>query len=290
MYHSLIKTAIQWLICVDEPLTPEELLELCLTDPTRAPYVQEKDREPMKDIFHILSPLIEIIFESSRYDVWTRTTVVLSHFSVKEYLTSDRAQNSCAPGLVIDDVLSPYNRAQCFLAYIIHVEEHWSSSVDYQTKDDAEWGSQDLSYLSKKLSEDYELLMRFPLLTRAIHTWPRFSRQAEEATLNASQHGPKPGLELNLLCDETMRQFWYRHRDFRFNASYETLSNPILTAHFLGLSRTAARICARSDARVREHAFVEASRCGFEAVIEVSLNAGVDINAEARGVTVLVAA
>lgn len=111
-------TAMQWLVFAKEELTPGALEEACITNPTAQPYVDEESRTSPDRLLEVLSSLVGA----------DGGLVRLAHFSVQEYLFSDRAPPEFR--LYADTAHSFI--AQSCLAYIIH----YHGSTDIKEKEE----------------------------------------------------------------------------------------------------------------------------------------------------------
>lgn len=95
-YLQMTIAALKWLPFSERPLTVQELAEASVINPDSQTIFDEDDRlRGPHDIFQVLSRLVttsnEIISERSDYREGEIVEMIrLAHFSVKEYLISDR--------------------------------------------------------------------------------------------------------------------------------------------------------------------------------------------------------
>jgi ankyrin repeat protein len=140
-YHQEAITALNWLAFSKRPLRIEELAEAVVINPQANPPFNPEDRlRNPHSILQILSSLVTI---SSRTDTddfsdWEEPGEVeeikLAHFSVKEYLTSDRVIPELSP-FRITDVTANRAIAENSLLYIMsydHAENKSSSDRDLE--------------------------------------------------------------------------------------------------------------------------------------------------------------
>ncbi|KAL8992084.1 MAG: hypothetical protein Q9169_007385 [Polycauliona sp. 2 TL-2023] len=93
--------AFQWLSYSEQPLGPEELVDVLAIDAENEPrFDADRRLTEQEDILSICSSLITISHEDHSYK--PRTIVKLAHFSVKEYLISQDILQGPASGYAID--------------------------------------------------------------------------------------------------------------------------------------------------------------------------------------------
>lgn len=135
-YRKEAKNALSWLVFAGRPLYLTELAEAIIINPQADPPFDPEERFPdPQNVLEILSSLITISSSRDRsssdprfaeqyvaedVQMVSTITVRLAHFSVKEYLTSDRIKNSQAQYFAIADVDSHNTLATSCLSYILH--------------------------------------------------------------------------------------------------------------------------------------------------------------------------
>ncbi|KAK3045615.1 hypothetical protein LTR09_012823 [Extremus antarcticus] len=121
--HDDALTALRWLAFERRPLTVGEIVEACVIDPSRDGVVKEHDRGGSEDVLNILAGLVVVDSNRSEdgdgdgikdvlpsqaidvqngnaepgplfYPITKKTRIRLAHFSVKEYLVSNRILDS----------------------------------------------------------------------------------------------------------------------------------------------------------------------------------------------------
>jgi len=114
-YHHQVRRALEWLAFAMRPLTIGELAEAFVTDPENSPPVGERLFTP-EDILEYLPGLVTTTtFHHRReYD-----RIRLAHFSIKEYLVSQRIYSSTASHFAIVEKEANIHIAESCLAYHI---------------------------------------------------------------------------------------------------------------------------------------------------------------------------
>lgn len=289
IYHRPAKAVLQWLISTEAPMKLRELVEICITTVDHKPYVQEGDREAMEAIVDVLSALVEVneVHQPGGYDEGPQ--VVLAHLSVKEYLTSDRIRQSPVSSFALDTSSTAYDRAQCCLAYVIHVEDYCRSSMSFQPKmDNPRTTKSWIDHNQEKLQQKY------PFYMLAASQWFLLQRQREVEVLEP----PKPGLELTLLRNDRSFYTWYlllNNLDWKMCDVYpfkkwrpnqEDCSTwAMRRACLLRLPGTLARMCHQSPTEIdaaknipHGTLLMSASINGFQDMVDVLLDAGANAN------------
>jgi ankyrin repeat protein len=133
-YRQEAKNALCWLIFAGRPLQLAELAEAIIINPQLDPPFDPEERFPdPQNVLEILSSLITVSahkdllspdLEFSEFEapevVATTSTVRLAHFSVKEYLISDRIKGTQAQYFAISDPITHSILAKCCLYYVLH--------------------------------------------------------------------------------------------------------------------------------------------------------------------------
>lgn len=134
-YRQEAKSALLWLAFSERPLRLTELAEAIVINPRSDPPFDPEERFPdPQNVLQILSSLVSISANDTRDGVVV--TVTLAHFSVKEYLVSDRIQESPAQQFTISNSVAHYFIAECCLLYILHyayTAEKANSREDFST-------------------------------------------------------------------------------------------------------------------------------------------------------------
>jgi ankyrin repeat protein len=113
---------LQWLAFSERPLSVEEVAEVIAMDITRSPvFVRDEIMEDPLDTLDICSSLVTVVTEET--GDWSAPAsktqvVVLAHYSVKEYLVSDRIKKGQAAQYSLQDTVCHSIIAQGCLSYL----------------------------------------------------------------------------------------------------------------------------------------------------------------------------
>jgi ankyrin repeat protein len=206
MYQPEALTLLRWLAYARSPPTLGELVDAAITDPDREDYIEIDERGGLRDVLNILSGLV-MLEESTGSNAETsfntrlpagdtstsnpgsgqggtfvhsqhptaHTRVRLSHFSVKEYLESDRILRTKADQFHLESAIGHQTLAQSCLTYL----RHYSTSRE-----------------KTSTKQDLEI---FPLLWYAARSWFYHS---------ALQRDMTGGREASFLQLENARNDW----------------------------------------------------------------------------------
>lgn len=118
--------ALKWLIFSERPLELAELAEAVAIDPdNKLVYPQ--------DVLEFLPSLVIIYEEGSFGRKFVRPLVRLAHFSVQEYLTSDRIKDGPAIGFTIGKDSSHIHIAESSLSYHIYASSRHNLTFQHGT-------------------------------------------------------------------------------------------------------------------------------------------------------------
>jgi ankyrin repeat domain-containing protein 50 len=119
-YREDAMKALLWLAFSDRPLLLAELAEAIVVRPLSHPPFDPEERFPdPESVLQILSSLVSVN-DAGRDRLWRMGTVTLAHFSVKEYLISDRIRKGPAQYFAISSHIAHYFIAECCLLYVLH--------------------------------------------------------------------------------------------------------------------------------------------------------------------------
>ncbi|KIV91422.1 hypothetical protein PV10_05963 [Exophiala mesophila] len=138
-----VHSALMWLAFSTRPLLLEELAEIFVIRTERAVPELEVDARPFhpRDALKCFSSLIleEMIYDPRRGEVGFTyhgvNVVRLFHFSIKEYLTSDRINNGPAARFGFSEVKAQKHIAHSCLAYHLYCVEEATVLSNTQTED-----------------------------------------------------------------------------------------------------------------------------------------------------------
>ncbi|KAJ5500642.1 hypothetical protein N7453_009693 [Penicillium expansum] len=205
-----------------QPLTVSELIDAHAVELGESPYLDRDGRSyEQDDLVYICLGLIEIV-ETDNDDGQTISTVRIAHFSVQEYLQSDRIRRQKAEGFAIDIGSANTELAQICLAYLLHPT--LSGGILDKAK-----------------------LRDFPLAQFAAIHWYHYYQLSQEGKLKAEK------LLLRIFQNERNSFVtWARlhaidlpwKRDVSFERRMDEISSPIYYAAFLGLESILKNILA----------------------------------------------
>ncbi|KAI9847491.1 MAG: hypothetical protein M1837_002392 [Sclerophora amabilis] len=263
-YYQEAVIALQWLAFSTGPLRIEELAEACVVNPDTQPQVDFGNRFPARGIFEVLSSLVtENVRPEDSYDrayKWPRIwEVKLAHFSVKEYITSERIRHSQASAYGLQETSAQRFITKSCLVYILNYSES----------------------LNKTLS--YKDLEEFPLLDYACRKW--YDRVREESFRDCQE---THSLAVRLLTSDTAMSdwlqvyvpdgFWTRPYDKRVN-----LGSSFYYACLLGVDSVVELLLengenVNSQSGTYGNALQAASIAGHHQIVQRLLEAKVDVN------------
>jgi hypothetical protein len=282
-YQEEARRALMWLAFSLRPLRIEEVAEAAVVDPERdTPFdPEERLHDPCNDIVEILGSLVTVSWKSVSGDassdasasVWDAVSdstsggrpgedIRLAHFSVKEYLLSDRIEKSSASGFKATSVEADYFISASCLLYILHYDGSDSKAT---SPDDLEC---------------------FPLLQYACEFWythakfiPVESRESIDC------------ISSKFFLSDTALAAWLQvHRPNLIQEPFsfwEEASLPLYYASYIGLEavvRVLLEHKAEVDAKDRygRMALHGAAARGREAVVRVLLEYKADVDAKDR--------
>ncbi|KAI1085934.1 ankyrin repeat-containing domain protein [Rostrohypoxylon terebratum] len=135
LHREYTRRLLQFLTFSQRPLRLSEAVDAIAVDTLNKPYFDPKNRiEIPEDIVTCCSSLVVIIQRASSYDKYknkgygeTITEVQLAHFSVKEYLTSDRLEGDISTDLL--EINARGTIAETCLAYLLSLDK----DIPFQT-------------------------------------------------------------------------------------------------------------------------------------------------------------
>lgn len=152
-YREEAITALLWLAFSTRPLLLAELAEAIVIKPRTNPPFDPEERFPeAESVLLILSSLVSISPNDGEGDLVGYVT--LAHFSVKEYLISDRIRKGPAESFAISYPVAHYFIAECCLSYVLH---YASSAMKTGSREDLS-AFPLLKYASERWSTHINLL------------------------------------------------------------------------------------------------------------------------------------
>ncbi|CAN9092244.1 unnamed protein product [Alternaria alternata] len=252
---------LQWLTFSARPLSVEEVAEVVAIDAARDPaFDRDEVLEDPLEVLDICSSLVTITTnEVDRRSGSAQRIVALAHYSVQEYLVSDRIKQGSAKQYSIQ-------KAACQSAIT-------RGSLKY------------LMQLQQPLER--ETLQVFALARYSAKFWSSHLRKTEDEGEQASQ------LAASLMAKEQPAYFnWIRLHDLDhpweepdLEKSADSIPMPLYYAALLGLS-TVTKLLFDKGAEVNAqggaygNALQAASYGSHERVVEMLLNTGANVNAQ----------
>ena len=215
-YREDALTALKWLTFSGRPLMLDELVEALLLSPSRQPaYDPEYRLSDPYDIMQILPGLVSI----STSTKFNREEIRLAHFSVKEYLMSEKIQ--CEPTSYFGTNLVAANQflTEACLAYILH------------------------STTANECTNSAEDLRLFPLLHYACRYWYVHMKVImDEGQLLSDSRASTNLLSMQLFqSDSAMRRWLMVHRPdmskrkpFTSHVQHKEVGSALYYAAYLG--------------------------------------------------------
>ncbi|KAF2625511.1 hypothetical protein BU25DRAFT_371926, partial [Macroventuria anomochaeta] len=122
---------LQWLTFSARPLSPEEVAEAVAIDVTRDPAFDRDDiiEDPL-EVLDICSSLVTLTAENERGTSRSSQRIIaLAHYSVQEYLVSDRIRRGQAKSYSMQDVVCHDAIAKASLQYLMQFQQPLSQEV-----------------------------------------------------------------------------------------------------------------------------------------------------------------
>ncbi|EUC36316.1 hypothetical protein COCCADRAFT_88667, partial [Bipolaris zeicola 26-R-13] len=259
---------LQWLAFSERPLSLEELAEVIAIDVSRDPeFDRDEVLEDPLDVLRICSSLVSITHESyflnssfALFEKPSEEIVVLAHYSVKEYLISDRIKRGQAARYSLHAALCHGAIAAACLGYLNQFQE-------------------------PELITD-RALQEFKLARYSAKFWSRHVRKADDQEVEVNN------LACRLLSTENPAYFiWMRinhpDREFRWNHYPGSTTNilPLYCASMLGLEKVVSLfLSGNADPNARggecDNALQAASTKGHDRIVKILLSAGAKVNAK----------
>ena len=247
-YSRQILKILQWLSFSSWPLHLKEVAEIVAIDVGETPRFDPQRRmgEP-RDILTMCSSLITL--------TGVQTYVRLAHFSVKEYLVSDRVQRGTASFYSLREIESHGVLAEDCIAYLLQFDEPGSlTSVT---------------------------LGQSPLAHYAARSWMRHAKLAEQGSIKSTT---LLGMELFMAQGEAFLN-WIRIQESRIDEQLYDLGTPLYYASGAGLFELARRLIeggmdVNAQGSYYGNALQFASYLGELKVVQLLVDNKADVNAQ----------
>ena len=268
-----VAKTLEWLCFSLRPLLLDEVAEAFILDPdTEVPFDEENRLMTAGAVLGLLRGLITEIprqIKKNNYDHHARweTDVIeirLAHFSIKEYLVSDRMPSNISTTFTIKETDAHIHITESCLAYHLHLSKTTLATKElvrqYQL-----WG-----YVVKYWSEHLDLIPS--------------DKCTPSTTERASQiftRGSQPLLNMARIRSEGGRPDW--------ETAVDELPPPLYHACFIGVLRLTELVLEAANASVIDEISTK-SKYGFalqvaafhgrEAIVQLLLDKGADVNAQ----------
>ncbi|OAL01772.1 hypothetical protein IQ06DRAFT_368197, partial [Phaeosphaeriaceae sp. SRC1lsM3a] len=245
---------LRWLSFANRPLTVDEIAEAVAVDPEREPALVEEEiiEDPMEAL-EICSSLVAMVTDPGDGLPESRQQyVMLAHYTVKEYLLTDRIRPGTAARYTMEYVQSQRILAKTCLLYLLQILQS-ASSLD---------GS----------------MTQRKLLRYCAEHWMHHAREANDWQSDLAS------LALRLLMPEATYKKWLKIRNDHDTIPYlEELPHPLFYAARSGIAEL-VELLLEADADVTAtsiaytDALQEAAEHGHRRVVEQLIARGADVN------------
>ena len=161
--HEYLRRALQFVVFSARPMTMVEVAEAVIVEPGMSELDEDARLQRPEDLLDIGRSIFTQVVNGSHGG----TYLELSHYSVKEYLLSERARKGPAAGFAMDETQAEINNATCCITYLsLEVFEDKWNDFDARTWDRGD--HHDIGCEEDFLvRQHYERLENYPLLDYA---------------------------------------------------------------------------------------------------------------------------
>jgi hypothetical protein len=285
---------LQWLTFSERPLTVEEVAEVVAIDVGRDPaFERDEVLEDPLEALKICSSLVTITTDTVKGLSWPAEQIIaLAHYSVQEYLVSDRIKQGSAKQYSMQEAECHSAIAKGSLKYLLQFQQPISEEV-VKSFALARYSARFWFIHLEKTEGDIERLSRLAMSLMAIEGpayltlvrlydqdvgWSTFRRGLKSA--------PTPLYYCAQLGLSTLTRLLLDRGD-DVNAQCGFYGNALLAASWNGHEQVVKILLDRGadvNAQGGEYgnALQAASRKGYEQVVKILLNRGADVNAQGR--------
>jgi ankyrin repeat protein len=254
LYKEDVQRVLQWLCFCARPVTLEEMVEVLAVSFEDGPRFDVDQRYPEpQDILTRCSSLVSISCRSPRWPGdEPRDELTLAHFSVKEYLISDRVRNGAACGYRVTENCANLSIAQTCLAYLLQFNTRYR----------------------------WHQFRSFPLSKYAAHRWIEHARS----------QGDSESTDLRPLIMELLQPTKDHYLNWvllynRGNDFDDEVPAPLYYCSATAMMETTKLLLQKgADVNARGgtygNALQAASSNGHEAIVHLLLEQGADVNAQ----------
>lgn len=275
---------LQFLIYSDQPLTVDQLVDAMVVDISGNGNFDPEMRLPIPcEIMRICSSLLSLVEVPERCFFRKRPPyeVHLAHFSVKEYLMSERVEESFRPSLACPEARASIT--QVLLIYLSHIGKSIPAETISQHSD---------KYIDRCRSGKYRGLhvlhpsdYKFPLTTYSADNWMIHARGAEESILSKI---------LQFFCENPEAYIAWCHLFIQDGSKFGDEFDPSVTVEPLYCASGAGLIYTvksllQNGANVNAEGgpystpLGAASRAGHVKVVSILINHGAQVNPDDKG-------
>ena len=260
-YSQYALRILQWLTFSARPLLIDEVAEVVAIDAKRDPaFNRDEVLEDPLEVLNICSSLVTLNFDNYRVGESSRKIVALAHYSVKEYLVSDRIWTGKAARYGMRDELCHDALASSCLGYLLQFQQ-------------------------SELKPDF--LKSFQLADYSAEFWTRHAEKTGNWTKETNEAA------IRLCCKKEPAytnwvRLWDPDKPWRkpdLQKNLERIADPLYYAALLGLREVVELLLDKgADVNAQggdfSNALQAASFRGHEAVVKLLLDKGANVNAQ----------
>ena len=318
-YVEDVRRVLQCLICSFHPLDVKEVADIVAIDTAEPYYDPENGYSSPRELLSVCSGLVSTRISKRRAGEYGDSEfeieeLRLAHFSVKEYLVSNRVNLGPALKYKLDEVSCDETLANLCISYLLHFEEETYDRQSVTKTSDAEaqesWDEQSETETDGHF-EDLVLCEISPFAPYAAMFWSKHLRAAKlDDTTSLYLKSMKLVADPALL-DQIVNyhRYWFAYkflgdlgirgnrRDDPITYPLSASISPVYHASLLGLDYHVSRLLeagenANSTGPIGNALAVAASK-GHKSTVQLLLKLGADVNAqevwekERNGTTIL---
>ena len=309
-YVEDVRRVLQCLICGFEPLDIKEIAEIVAID-TAEPYYHPEDRySTPRELLSVCSGLVSTrtskrrggLFASPDFEI---EELRLAHFSVKEYLVSDRVSLGPASRYKLDEVLCHGAMADLCISYLLQCEDDISDRQSMTTNINLEvQESRDEQLKTETVGhfQDLELCKKSPFAPYAAMFWSMHLRAAK---LDDTTH--LYAKSMNLVANPALldrivehHRTWFEPQQGRLfkdlgivpdiqridliKNPLDANISPVYYASLLGLDSLVSRLLEAGESAdsvgPSGTALAVAARCRHKSTVKLLLKMGANVNGQ----------